>query len=95
MIGLVADVTERKLAEQALSSLSSRLIHAQEQECARIARELHDDLSQRIALISVSLQQVAEGTTDLWCEAKKQMRAITESFWGCVTMAPFPRTILS
>jgi signal transduction histidine kinase len=78
MVGLVADVTERKLAEQALSSLSSRLIHAQEQECARIARELHDDLSQRIALISVSLQQVAEGTTDLSSEAQKQLRAIAE-----------------
>ena len=78
MVGLVADVTERKLAEQALFSLSSRLIHAQEQECARIARELHDDLSQRMALILVSLQQLAEGTTDLSSEVQKQLGAIAE-----------------
>jgi len=46
----VADVTERRFAEEALSSVSRRLIEAQEQERARIARELHDDLSQRMAL---------------------------------------------
>lgn len=39
-------------------TLASRLIAAQEQERARIARELHDDLSQRLALLSIDLQQL-------------------------------------
>jgi signal transduction histidine kinase len=50
IIGIVADVTERKLAEEALAGVSRRLIEAQEQERARIARELHDDIGQRLAL---------------------------------------------
>jgi PAS domain S-box-containing protein len=55
IIGIVADVTERKLAEEALTGVSRRLIEAQEQERARIARELHDDIGQRLALLTVEL----------------------------------------
>ena len=54
-IGSCIDVTERKLAEEALSSVSSRLIEAQEQERARIARELHDDISQRLAVAVIEI----------------------------------------
>ena len=54
-IGSCIDVTESKLAEEALSSVSRRLIEAQEQERTRIARELHDDINQRIALLSIEL----------------------------------------
>lgn len=49
------DVTERNLATKALSGLSRRLIHAQEEERSRIARDLHDDIGQRVALLSVEL----------------------------------------
>ena len=58
MIGMVADITERKLAEEAISSMSRRLIEAQEAERSRIARDLHDDIGQRLAMLSVSLEQV-------------------------------------
>ena len=43
-IGSCIDVSEQRLAEQALSAVSRKLIDAQEQERARIARELHDDI---------------------------------------------------
>jgi len=56
MIGMVADITEQKLAEEVLSSLSRKLIEAQETERARIARDLHDDIGQRLALLSVTLE---------------------------------------
>ena len=56
MIGMVADVTDHKLAEEALSGVSRRLIEAQEQERSRIARELHDDVAQRLALVAIELQ---------------------------------------
>jgi PAS domain S-box-containing protein len=58
VIGMVADITERKLAEEALSSVSHRLIEAQELERTRIARELHDDFSQRLALLAVELEEL-------------------------------------
>jgi signal transduction histidine kinase len=77
-IGMVADVTERKLAEEALSSVSRRLIEAQEQERARIARELHDDLSQRMALLSVSLGQFEQGMPDLSSKTRQQVHNIGE-----------------
>jgi PAS domain S-box-containing protein len=64
MIGMVADITERKLAEEAISSMSRRLIEAQEAERARIARDLHDDIGQRLAMLSVSLDQVKRSVPD-------------------------------
>ena len=54
-IGTAIDITERKLAEEALSTVSQKLIEAHEEEGARIARELHDDINQRLALASVRL----------------------------------------
>jgi PAS domain S-box-containing protein len=58
-IGSGMDVTVHKEAEQALATVSGRLIQAQEEERRRIARELHDDISQRLALLSVELQGLA------------------------------------
>jgi signal transduction histidine kinase len=52
------DITERKLAEAALGSVSRRLIEAQEQERSRIARELHDDIGQRLAILPIKLTQL-------------------------------------
>jgi PAS domain S-box-containing protein len=54
-IGSAIDVTERKLAEEALSTVSQKLIEAQEEERTRIARELHDDISQRLGLLAIRL----------------------------------------
>jgi PAS domain S-box-containing protein len=56
--GTIQDITERKRAEEALSSVNRRLIEAQESERARIARDLHDDIGQRLALLAVGLEQV-------------------------------------
>ena len=54
------DITERKLAEAALGSVSRRLIEAQEQERSRIARELHDDIGQRLAILAINLAQLQQ-----------------------------------
>jgi PAS domain S-box-containing protein len=56
MVGVVFDVTERKEIEHERLKLSGRLIRAQEEERSRLARELHDDFSQRVALLSTELQ---------------------------------------
>jgi PAS domain S-box-containing protein len=57
-IGSGIDITERKLAEQALSMVSRRLIEAQEEERTRLARELHDDINQRLGLVSMCLDRL-------------------------------------
>lgn len=56
-IGSAVDVTDRKRAEETLSNLSGRLIEAQEAERHYIARELHDDVSQKLALLCVEMHQ--------------------------------------
>ncbi len=55
-IGSCIDVTDRKVAEETLADLERRLLDAQEQERSRIARELHDDINQRIAILGWELQ---------------------------------------
>jgi PAS domain S-box-containing protein len=57
-IGSCVDITERKSSEESLQNLSGQLIRAQEEERARIARELHDDFSQRLALLGIGLGQL-------------------------------------
>jgi signal transduction histidine kinase len=57
-IGSCLDVSERKRAEEALSSVSRRLIEAHEEERTWIARELHDDINQQIAILAVNLENV-------------------------------------
>ncbi len=65
-IGSCIDVTERKQAEEALLSMTRRLIEAQEQERTRIARELHDDIGQRVALLAVNLAQLQQSPLKLF-----------------------------
>ena len=54
------DITHRKQADEALVSLSGRLIEAQDEERKRIARELHDDYNQRLAMVAIDLEQLTE-----------------------------------
>jgi signal transduction histidine kinase len=58
------DITARKLAEAALASVSGKLIEAQEQERRRIARELHDDLGQRLAMLAIELAQLQQRSSN-------------------------------
>jgi signal transduction histidine kinase len=70
---MVANVTERKRAEEAISSVSRRLIEAHEEERTRISRELHDDIGQRLALLSTELEQVRQGFPDLRAEVRNRI----------------------
>jgi PAS domain S-box-containing protein len=54
------DISERKRSEEKLQALRSRLTRAQEEERARIARDLHDDTGQRLALLSIDLEQLKQ-----------------------------------
>ena len=57
-IGSGLDQTERREAEEANRNVSKKLIEAQEKERRRIARELHDDINQRLAMLAIELQQL-------------------------------------
>jgi len=58
--GFMIDVSERKRAEEALKDFGGRLIAAQEEERRRVARELHDDFNQRLAVLSLELEQLGQ-----------------------------------
>ena len=75
-IGSCLDVTQRKQAESVLTGLSLKLIEAQEQERARIARELHDDIGQRLALLAVGFDLIQQKAPALPAEAQNQMREL-------------------
>jgi PAS domain S-box-containing protein len=77
-IGSCIDVTERKLAAEALSSVSRRLIEAHEEERTRIARELHDDINQRLALLEIELEQVETTSLGLSAEGSLHIQAFRE-----------------
>ncbi len=64
MRGAARDVTAAKHAEGVVRSLSGRLLSAQEEERRLIARELHDNLSQQLALLSVEIEELAIRSDD-------------------------------
>jgi PAS domain S-box-containing protein len=79
--GTAQDVTERKRAEEALLRVTRRLVEAQEQERARIARDLHDDVNQRMALLAAQLEEVRQAmpaNEELSARMKKLSRQTEE-----------------
>ena len=60
MLQVCEDVTERKKVEKNLREMGVRMLMVQEEERRRVARELHDDFSQRLALIAIDLEQLTQ-----------------------------------
>ncbi len=85
LIGFQIDVTRRKRAEEELrrhqtklEELTSKLLTAQERERQRIARDLHDDVTQRLASLAVdagSLERLCQSDPGLL----QQCRSIREA----------------
>jgi PAS domain S-box-containing protein len=68
MMDSIWEVAERKRAEEAVRVLAGKLLTAQEAERCRVAREMHDDLTQRIAVLAIEagkLEQAADGAESL------------------------------
>jgi PAS domain S-box-containing protein len=77
-IGSGIDVTDQKLAQQALETVSGQLIEAQEKERSRIARDLHDDICQRLALLSMELDQANLSVNESPDAAKLRLKEIRQ-----------------
>ena len=73
---------ERKQLQAARNEqmhLSGMLINAQEDERARLASELHDDFSQRLAVLSLGLETAADGIPESLQETNRQMQELMET----------------
>jgi signal transduction histidine kinase len=65
-----------------IRDLGARLLHAQEAERSRIARELHDDISQQMALLTMDLEAMGAGGGDagkLSTDALERARGVVKS----------------
>jgi len=56
--GIYQDITERIRSEAKVRGLRDRLTRVQDDERAHLARELHDDIGQQLALLSIQLRQL-------------------------------------
>jgi PAS domain S-box-containing protein len=72
------DITRRKEMEETLSDMTRKLIESQEQERARIGRELHDDINQRLAMLSLELEQLQENPSEIQPRVKELRRQMAE-----------------
>jgi signal transduction histidine kinase len=70
---------ELRLARDAQMQLSGQLIGAQEKERSRLAAELHDDFSQRLALLALGLENASETLPDSPRAAKQQLQELINS----------------
>ena len=82
--GIIRDISERKRAEQALERsreelrlLSARLLAAEDSERRRISRELHDDVNQRLAMLSIDLETLA-GDEHLGGETASKLESLRQ-----------------
>jgi PAS domain S-box-containing protein len=79
MVGVLFDVTEQRKADRERLELSGRLINAQEEERRHLARELHDDFSQRLAILAIDLTRVADEVKSAAPDAHARIRSLIES----------------
>ena len=69
-------------AEAALSKLSHRLMRAQEEERALIARAIHDDVAQQLAALTLSLHAIGEGAGRASDEMRAPIEDLCGQFWA-------------
>src|SRR6478736_3437805 len=95
LVGVVADITERKTLEQEAEELSERLVNLQEEERQRIAQELHDSTAQHLVAANLNLMSLrakaglGSDEADCWNEVETFMaEALKELRTFCYLMHP-------
>ena len=74
---------QQNAVEQALALMSRRLIQVQERERARIARELHDDIGQRLSLAACTLDTLENNLSE--CEVRSGLRQLKEEIFEVIS----------
>jgi PAS domain S-box-containing protein len=89
IVHVARDITERKKAERALQEskavlqenrqqlqfLTARLMNAQEEERRRLSRELHDDINQRLGILSLDLDVLGQELPESASEVREQLQS--------------------
>ncbi len=81
VLGIWATVRARHarwVAEDDLTRLGGGLLKVQEAEWARIARELHDDISQQLAVVALELDALERGPPDSASQRRAQVSALAQ-----------------
>jgi signal transduction histidine kinase len=92
--GVSIDVTERRRAEQEARDLSGKLITAQEDERARLARALHDDITQRLAALAIEAGRGESSLSDptarqIVCSMRSHLAQLSEDVHAlCYALHP-------
>jgi signal transduction histidine kinase len=80
ILGLLINFQRRRRAEHALRehenelmALTGRLIHTQEEELRRLSRDLHDDLTQRLAVLAIDTGMLEKAISPLHPEASQEL----------------------
>ncbi len=73
----IQDISDRKKAEDEVHQLSARVLHLQDEERRRIARELHDSTGQKIAAMNLHLAVLSHRSAEL---GPKERDALAECF---------------
>jgi PAS domain S-box-containing protein len=85
VLASIIDVTQRRQAEEGrresqreLRALTGKLLQAQETERRRIARELHDDLSQSLALLSIEMDVLGKKPPETAAQHGERMQELSD-----------------
>jgi signal transduction histidine kinase len=78
LLSLSILIAEREALGDLEVDFNSRLLEAQEHERSRIARELHDDVGQRMALLQFNLTRFS-GTADLSAGAHAELKDLVDT----------------
>jgi PAS domain S-box-containing protein len=76
----VEEISQRMQMQEALSDVTRKLVEAQDKERARIARELHDDINQRLGLVSMGVDELLSKPSEIehrGLELRKQIDEIS------------------
>ena len=70
------DLTDRKIAMEALAKLGGRLIEAQEEERTRLAWNLHEDICQQLASLGFELDMLGDMPLESRTEIRKHIKEL-------------------
>ena len=77
VLSMVRDVTDSRRTIELNRALAGRLITSQEDERQRIARELHDDMAQRLSLLAIDLASVGRRDEAVPPEIRTRLAALS------------------